>query len=190
MRPEPVIAIEGIGALHRVDDSDCARVLAWRNAPAVRAAMYTTHEISPREHEVGWAAKVADPGTRYCIAQGPDGPLGVVAFTQLDTVAGTAQWALYAVPDAPRGAGGRMGALSMEVAFGRWALSRLGCEVRVENTRARALYDRLGFSLAGALQHETADGEADAVRLEIIAEEWRTRRAAFLTALRHSGDAT
>jgi UDP-4-amino-4,6-dideoxy-N-acetyl-beta-L-altrosamine N-acetyltransferase len=187
MRPDPEIAIEGIGAVHRVDSADREMVRVWRNAPDVRGSMYTTHEISPAEHAAWWAAMMADPARRYCIAHGPDGPLGVVGFTRLDMAERHAEWALYAAPGAPRGAGARMGALSMELAFGRWALTGLTCEVREENARARALYDRLGFEAVSALQSGVADAQAPALRLALAAEVWRSRRAAMLVALAAEG---
>lgn len=189
MRPEPEIAIEGIGALHRVDDGDCARVLAWRNAPAVRAAMYTTHEIASREHELWWAAMLADRAQLYCIADAPDGPLGVVGITRLDAGRGEAHWAFYASPEAPRGAGSRMEALALELAFGPLGLTRLHCEVREENERVRGLHARFGFEPAGALTRETPNGPVSAVCLELGADDWRARRGALLAALGCSGDA-
>ncbi len=189
MRPEPDIALPGVGALHRVDESDRDTVRAWRNAPGVRAAMYTTHEISEAEHAAWWAGMMADPARRYYIAQGPDAPLGVIGFTQMDAQAGAAQWALYGAPGAPRGAGARMGALSMELAFGRWALTRLVCEVRAENARARALYDRLGFSRLQAIERSARGGPAPALRLELPAQVWQDRRAAMLGALAAGGAA-
>lgn len=182
MQAEPEIAIEGIGALHSVDSADRETVRIWRNAPNVRAAMYTRHEISADEHESWWAGMIADPARRYFIALGPHRPLGVIGFTRIDQAAGAGDWAIYAAPEAARGAGVRMGALSMELAFGRWALQRLFCEVREDNARARSLYDRLGFETVSTLQRGAADAPAPALRLQLDAQVWRSRRAAMLGA--------
>jgi len=70
MRPEPEIAIEGIGALFRVDSADRETVRAWRNAPDVRAAMYTRHEISADEHESWWDRHVSDPARPSYVHRG------------------------------------------------------------------------------------------------------------------------
>lgn len=186
MRPEPEIAIERIGALHRVDSTDRDTVRAWRNAPAVRAAMYTRHDITPAEHEAWWARYMSDPARHMYIAAYNEVMLGVVSFTR---PAGTKQasWAFYAVPDAPRGAGRRMEALALELAFGPMGVETLACEVRVENVRVIALHDMFGFAPSGEIARETPEGPVRAVQLILTSHTWAARRADLLAQLGHSG---
>ncbi|MCC5996827.1 MAG: UDP-4-amino-4,6-dideoxy-N-acetyl-beta-L-altrosamine N-acetyltransferase [Oceanicaulis sp.] len=189
MRPEPEIAIDGIGALHRVDNADRERVRAWRNAPAVRAAMYTRHEISPAEHEAWWARHMSDPARHMFIAALDGVMLGVVSFTR-PLGAKNASWAFYAAPQAPRGAGRRMEALALELAFGPMGVETLACEVRVENVRVIALHDMFGFAPAGEITRETPEGRVIAVQLILTSQTWAARRAGVLAQFGHSGGAS
>lgn len=189
MRREPEIAIEGIGALHRVDSADRDTVRAWRNAPAVRAAMYAKHEISEAEHEAWWAQMMADPARLYCIAAAPDGPLGVVGFTALQDTHGEGHWAFYAAPDAPRGAGRRMEALALELAFGPLGLERLICEVRQDNERVIALHAGFGFVRDADIVRQTPGGAVMAVRMVLTGDDWQARREARLADIAGRGGA-
>jgi len=189
MRPEPEIAIDGIGALHRVDNADRETVHAWRNAPAVRAAMYTTHEISPAEHEAWWARFMSDPARHMYIAAHDEVMIGVVSFSR-PAGAQNASWAFYAAPDAPRGAGRRMEALALELAFGPMGVETLACEVRVENVRVIALHKMFGFAPAGEITRETPEGPVRAVQLILTSQTWAARRAGLLAQLGHSGGAS
>jgi UDP-4-amino-4,6-dideoxy-N-acetyl-beta-L-altrosamine N-acetyltransferase len=189
MRPEPEIAIEGIGALHRVDSADRDTVRAWRNAPAVRAAMYTRHDITPAEHEAWWARYMSDPARHMYIAALDEVRLGVVSFTR-PAGAKSASWAFYAAPDAPRGAGRRMEALALELAFGVMGVETLDCEVRVENVRVIALHGMFGFAPAGEIARETPEGPVRAVRLILASHTWAARRAGLLAQIGHTGEAS
>jgi len=189
MRPEPEIAIEGIGALFRVDSADSETVRAWRNAPDVRAAMYTRHEISADEHESWWDRHVSDPARHMFIAALDGVMLGVVSVSW-PPGAKHASWAFYAAPDAPRGAGRRMEALALELAFGAMGVETLDCEVRVENVRVIALHERFGFAPAGEITRQTPEGPVIAVRLILTSQSWAARRAGVLAELGHSGEAS
>lgn len=50
-RAEAGIEIAGVGRLRPMAGHDLASVLDWRNAPGVRAHMYTTHLISPEDRK-------------------------------------------------------------------------------------------------------------------------------------------
>ena len=188
MRPEPEFAIEGIGALHRVDSADRETVRAWRNAPEVRAAMYTRHELTPAEHESWWDRYVSDPARHMFIAAHNGVMLGVVSFTW-PAGAKSASWAFYAAPDAPRGAGRRMEALALDLAFGPMGVETLACEVRVENVRVIALHEGFGFAPVGEIARETPEGPVKAVQLILTLHTWAARRAGLLAQLGHSGEA-
>lgn len=189
MRPEPEIAIDGIGALHRVDNADRERVRAWRNAPAVRAAMYARHEISPAEHEAWWARHMSDPARHMYIAALDEVRLGVVSFSR-PAGAKSASWAFYAAPQAPRGAGRRMEALALELAFGAMGVESLACEVRVENVRVIALHEMFGFAPAGEIARDTPEGRVRAVQLVLTSHAWAARRAGLLAELGYTGEAS
>lgn len=166
--------------LRRMDDSDLARVLDWRNQPAVRRYMYTGHEISPAEHQAWWSRTRADSSARYFIYDDGGVPSGVVAFTQIDMATGTAQWAFYAAGDARRGIGVRMEVAALQYAFGGLGLHELRCEVLSNNMRVIRMHEKFGFRVtrvhAGA--YMGADGRLDVYCLAMSASEWNDGLAA------------
>ncbi|WP_199200555.1 UDP-4-amino-4,6-dideoxy-N-acetyl-beta-L-altrosamine N-acetyltransferase [Alkalicaulis satelles] len=181
--------IEGIGALHRVDDEDQERILAWRNAPEVRAAMYTRHEISETEHAAWWTRFMSDPARQMFIAVQSGAELGVVG---VEAPAGpqSASWWFYAAPGAPRGAGRRMEVLALELVFGPMARETLACEVRQENVRVITLHESFGFEKTGEIMRDTPEGPVKAVQLALTLERWAARRAGLLAEIAQTGDAS
>ncbi len=64
---------------------DLELILPWRNAPAVRRAMYSHHEISLPEHQAWFARVQEDPSREWYLYHDTDGePQGVVYFTDID----------------------------------------------------------------------------------------------------------
>lgn len=161
--------------LRRMGDDDLARVLAWRNQPAVRRNMYTTHEIAPAEHQAWWLRTRDDPAVRCFIYEDDGVPSGVVAFTRIDPVARTAQWAFYAAGDARRGIGVRMEVAALRHAFGELGLRELGCEVLSHNLRVVQMHEKFGFRVTEVLKgaHRGEEGPLDIYRLVMSADEWR-----------------
>ncbi len=183
-RAEPAIEITGVGRLRPMADHDLAMVLDWRNAPGVRANMYTTHLISPQEHAAWWARTRDDPSKRYFVFEGQAGPLGVVGFTRLGEIAGQAEWAFYASPEAPRGTGSAMEVLALEYAFGPLALGALRCEVLASNPRVVEMHARFGFETVERVMRTLEDSrEVIIYRLALDREVWAGLRDAALARI-------
>ena len=53
-------------ALKPFTDADLALIFPWRNAPAVRRAMYSHHEISLEEHR---ACHLATTGSKHSLTR-------------------------------------------------------------------------------------------------------------------------
>jgi len=178
---EAIIAIDNSAWLRPMTDADLNAVLAWRNAPAVRANMYTTHVITPAEHAHWWSQTCDDPSRRYFIFETRNGAFGVVGFTRIGEIAGEAEWAFYASPDAPRGSGSKMEWLALEYAFGRLALQTLRCEVLETNTRVIELHTRFGFVTVGtAIRQIDQAREANIYRLALDRHVWGGLRQSAL----------
>lgn len=178
---EAAIAIAGVGRLRPMTDADLGMVLAWRNAPGVRAHMYTTHVISRDEHAAWWRRTRLDPSRRYFVFNGAAGPCGVVGFTGIDEAALQAEWAFYASSDAPRGTGSAMEVLALEYAFGVMGLDVLRCEVLASNARVIEMHTRFGFSTQGQEARTLADGrEVIIYRLALDRGTWAGLREAAL----------
>ncbi|MGP1275434.1 MAG: UDP-4-amino-4,6-dideoxy-N-acetyl-beta-L-altrosamine N-acetyltransferase [Caulobacterales bacterium] len=178
---EPVVSIGRAGWLRPMTDGDLAQVLAWRNAPAVRANMYTTHEISPDEHERWWSVTRGDASRRYFLFEDAAGAFGVVGFTRIGETEGEAEWAFYASGDAPPGTGSRMEWLALEYAFSTLQLDTLRCEVLEQNARVIALHERFGFHRVEKTTR-LVDGTREAIiyRLALDQPGWaKFRQSAF-----------
>lgn len=177
-----------IGNLRPIVGEELPLVLSWRNAPGVRANMYTSHEISIEEHLAWWARTSERKDQQYFMYERDGVPLGVVGITRIDTINSNCSWAFYADPAAPKGTGSRMEYLVLEHVFFFLGLHRLYCEVLDFNVPVQKLHAKFGFQVEGRLRQQHLHGEAyaDIVLLGILATEWAGRRDAMfdqLTAL-------
>jgi UDP-4-amino-4,6-dideoxy-N-acetyl-beta-L-altrosamine N-acetyltransferase len=171
--------MQSLGILRPVLDSELEIVRAWRNAPSVRANMYTKHEISRTEHEGWWDGVKRDSKKQYFMYVARETPSGVVAFTAIDKVNLHCSWAFYAAPTAPAGTGGCMEYLALEHAFFALGLHKLHCEVLESNTSVIRLHKKFGFAEEGVFRHQYKgqDGYMNIHRLGLLEEEWRAKRA-------------
>jgi UDP-4-amino-4,6-dideoxy-N-acetyl-beta-L-altrosamine N-acetyltransferase len=105
-------------------------------------------------------------------------PLGIVAFTGIDSASRNSSWAFYASPQAPKGTGSRMEYLALECAFYELQLHKLCCEVLAFNSPVIKLHQKFGFKVEGILreQHKVEDAFVDVYRLGILASEWNSQR--------------
>jgi len=153
-----------LGCLRKIFDSELELMLSWRNAPSVRANMYTRHEITLEDHLVWWQAVQEREDQHYFIYESEAGlPSGIVAFTLIDRVHSNSSWAFYAAPDAERGTGSKMEFLALEYAFEKLKLHKLHCEVLAFNQTVIKLHQKFGFSIEGVFrdQHRINDGFED-----------------------------
>lgn len=146
--------------LRPLTEADLDQVRSWRNAPAVRAHLFTTHEIGADEHRRWFAQVGADPTRRLWLYEREGRALG---FVQLSGVApgGVAEWGFYAAPDAPRGSGRAMGRLALAKAFGEERLHKVCGQTLAGNDASIRFHLALGFRPEGVLreQHRDAQGQ-------------------------------
>lgn len=167
-----------IGRLRAIKLEELELMLSWRNAPTVRANMYTRHEISLTEHLAWWARIQGRSDQQYFMYELDVLPLGIVAFNGLDDLNKNSFWAFYAAPSAPKGTGSRMEYLALEYAFTKLGLHKLCCEVLAFNGAVIKLHEKFGFKVEGILreQHKLEDAFADIFRLGMLATEWSVKR--------------
>lgn len=177
--------MDDIGQLRPISTDELELILSWRNAPGVRANMYTRHEISLDEHLAWWARTRERTDQSYKMFEREGTPLGVVGFTQIDQVNSNSSWAFYASPAAPAGTGSRMEFLALDFAFEELALHKLHCEVLAFNQPVIKLHHKFGFQTEGILRSQHLHGAEyiDIVRLGILSDEWRATRQAMLKKL-------
>lgn len=125
-------------------------ILAWRNAPRVRQAMLTQHEIGRTEHQAWFERQLANPQFRQMLVEHGSQPVAVQAFFNIRPDR-SAWWAFYftdAVPD-------DMAAMlkiwkwvelaGLAYAFETLRLDTLYCEVLRSNSGVLNWHKRFGF---------------------------------------------
>lgn len=170
--------MEKIGLLRAIQDSELEIMREWRNAPGVRANMYTRHEISAEEHLAWWQRIQSREDQQYFMYELSGEPTGIVAFTDIDKQNENSSWAFYASPTAPKGTGSKMEFLALDYAFSGLALHKLHCEVLAFNAPVIKLHQKYGFTVEGIFrEHHKKDGVfVDIYRLGLLAAEWATQR--------------
>ena len=177
--------LKEFGMLRPIKDSELELMLSWRNSPAVRESMYTTHDISLPEHLAWWERTKSSDRQRYFIYEFQDNPIGIVGFTALDRENRNSSWAFYASPSAPKGTGSRMEMLALDYAFNELGLHKLWCEVLAFNAPVIKLHEKFGFKVEGILRDQYCREGAfiDIYRLGMLAGEWAEARSAIFSKL-------
>jgi len=161
--------------LHPLDETDLGLILPWRNAPAVREAMYHHHEISPEEHDAWFEGMRRNPSARWYLYSDLVGvSQGVVYFTEFDPGQRTAFWGFYTRPGASPGTGTRMLREGLELAFGELGLRKLNGEALITSVASAKVHRKLGFVQEGVFREQHFDGDryVDVVRFGLLAREW------------------
>lgn len=179
--------VSQLGCLRAIKAEELELMLSWRNAPSVRANMYTRHEISRAEHFAWWERIQARTDQQYFMYEYQGTPLGIVALNGIDLTNRSSSWAFYASPTAPKGTGSRMEYLALEHVFSGLQLHKLCCEVLAFNTSVIRLHEKFGFKVEGILreQHKIDDTFVDVYRLGMLGFEWESRREQMLIKLLH-----
>jgi UDP-4-amino-4,6-dideoxy-N-acetyl-beta-L-altrosamine N-acetyltransferase len=165
--------------LRPLEESDLELILHWRNAPAVRQAMYSQHKISMVEHQAWYQRKKVDASAQWFLyLDQSDVPRGVVYFTAIDAQQRSAFWGFYASPEAALGTGVRMSLDALNLAFGELCLSKLSAEALTTNSRSLKMHKKVGFTEEGCFREQFFDGEkrVNVIRLGMLAGEWLSKR--------------
>jgi UDP-4-amino-4,6-dideoxy-N-acetyl-beta-L-altrosamine N-acetyltransferase len=171
-------SMEILGKLRDIHDDELELMRSWRNAPTVRANMYTQHEITIDEHQNWWSKTRCRNDQQYFIYESDHSPRGIVGFMQIDRQNSHCSWAFYAAPDSPMGTGSKMEYLALEYVFGDLCLHKLYCEVLSFNVPVIKLHQKFGFQVEGVFrQHHLVNNEySDIHRLGILKSEWTAHK--------------
>ncbi len=167
-----------LGEIRPAKEQDLAAMRAWRNAPAVRANMYTQHEITCAEHQAWWKRVHSSADQQHFIYEKSDEAVGVISFSLIDHLHKSCSWAYYAAPDAPIGTGALMEFLALEYVFNTLKLNKIYCEVLAYNAPTIRLHQRFGFQVEGIFrdQYLLDDAFVDIYRLGLLQDEWAEKR--------------
>ena len=177
--------VSKLGILRAIQSDELELMLAWRNAPGVRANMYNRQVISLDEHLAWWRRTQGRTDQLYLMYEFEGAPLGIVAFNGIDTINLNSEWAFYASPEARKGTGSRMEFLALEYAFFELQLHKLCCEVLAFNSHVIKLHQKFGFEVEGILreQHLHDRHFVDIFRLGMLATKWHEGREVVLAKL-------
>jgi len=166
---------EGV-SLRRLGLDDVTRLLAWRNLPAVAAAMYTDHPISEAEHARWFARAMSDETMRYWIIELDGDPVGLAGLYDISMRQQRAYVALYLGDERVRGRGVGSAAdmLLIRYAFEELGLDKLCAEVIATNEPGVEVHRHHGFKIDGVLRGHVikAGRRVDVVTLSLLRDEW------------------
>ncbi|WP_159806852.1 GNAT family N-acetyltransferase [Cellulomonas citrea] len=140
--------------------------------------IYTRREVRD------WVGHVASANDRIDLAvtmPGSDDYLGEIVLDRIDRHVRSANLRLAMRPAyRGRGYGTEAIELVLGLAFDGLGLHRVGLEVLSINTRAKAIYENVGFVVEGRLRQAHLDGDrwCDAVLMGILEDEYRSGRVA------------
>jgi RimJ/RimL family protein N-acetyltransferase len=122
---------------------DEARLLEWRNEPAVREGSFTQETVLPEEHASWFGRKLADPDVRVLIVEHEGRPVGQVRLERSD---GEAEVHISLSGEAR---GGGLGSAALELAA-EAARRQLGVDllvarIRPDNERSIRAFRAAGF---------------------------------------------
>ncbi|NSL55171.1 UDP-4-amino-4,6-dideoxy-N-acetyl-beta-L-altrosamine N-acetyltransferase [Uliginosibacterium aquaticum] len=165
--------------LRPLEARDLPLLLAWRNHPSVRSAMFRRREISATEHAAWFAAQHPQAGRHLLIYEENGIPLGHVNFS-LQACPQIAEWGFYRAPEAPAGSGQRMGRAAIDWAFDSLGLHKIAAQVIADNPRSLAFHRKLGFQPEGILREHFHDGQSylDVHCFGLLRPEWQAMKDA------------
>lgn len=174
--------------LRRILAGDRARLLAWRNDPAVAAFMYCDDRITPKAHRLWFDQARADPSRRFWIIEADGLPMGLASLTDIDLRHRRCSWAYYlAAPEARgRGIGSAVEFLVIEYVFSVLALDKLWCEVLASNESVWRLHERHGFQREAVFrQHILKAGlRQDVFGMGLTIQDWTAHRQPLAARLK------
>lgn len=160
--------------LRPAGDADSATVRRWRNHPAVRRVMFTTHEIEEAEHAAWWQHMRTSDRHQVLLLRYEGRDCGVVTFTRDAGAAhgdGLWHWGFYLDPDSfahplqQLRAWAATEQASLDWAVQRLTARRLACEVFADNRAVLQLHLRHGFAETGRYQRPRPGGSGEVVQL-------------------------
>ena len=166
---------EALTRVRRLAPPDLARVLAWRNDPAINRHMFTQHHITLEEHQRWFERATLDPRKHLFVFESSGEPLGYVNFNEMSS-GGIVDWGFYTAPDAPKGTGRSLGRTALAHAFGELGLHKVCGEVLVGNVASTRMHEALGFQKEGLRRDQHFDGAMyhDVISFGLLASEWQS----------------
>jgi UDP-4-amino-4,6-dideoxy-N-acetyl-beta-L-altrosamine N-acetyltransferase len=153
--------------------ADLDGVLALRNHAEIRRYMLTQHVISMEEH-VSWFEHASQNSGIDLLIFEIDGVCrGFVQLKEID-YPGVVTWGFYVHPNAPKGAGRKLGLAALDYAFKKNRLHKVCGQALNWNRPSIQFHKSLGFTQEGILRNQHSDGinYHDLICFGILKDEW------------------
>ncbi|CAN7156964.1 UDP-4-amino-4, 6-dideoxy-N-acetyl-beta-L-altrosamine N-acetyltransferase [Paenibacillus sp. LjRoot56] len=162
--------------LRELAEDDLSLVLDWRNRDFIRSHMFTDRLISWEEHTAWFTRlKIEQSEDKFLIFEVEGTPLGLISFTGMDKRHNRCNWGFYiGEPSAPRGSGGIMCYLGLELMFEQYNLRKICGEVLGFNEKSIKIHHKLGFTQEGTLKRHLNrnGGFEDIIVFAHFKDEW------------------
>lgn len=166
-------------SLRPIEESDLDRVLGWRNAEHIRAAMFTDQIITIDEHRAWYERLKKEESIKCLIFEIHGRPVGVVSIAQIDICSKKCSWGFYLGETCtPPGSGTAMGYLALNYIFINLQIRKLCGEVLASNIKSIDYHKKFGFIVEGRfVKHVLKNGRyEDVVAFALFGEDWLNLR--------------
>ena len=127
-----------------LSDNNKLMVLGWRNNENIRKWMYNSDIISIEEHLGFFNILKTNETKQYYLVSYGDDYIGVIYFTDIDSISKTAKFGIYSNPSLKGNGKILMGGVC-EYGFNNLNLHKIVAEVFANNDRAINLYHHFKF---------------------------------------------
>lgn len=157
-------------------EHDLEMVLAWRNHPNVRHFMYHKQIISLEQHRVWYAKESVNPDRHLLIVEHDNTPFGFVNLHHIAHV-DAVDWGFYIAPDASKGRGKLLAALTFDWVFSELKLHKICGQVLSDNPRSIKFHLNQGFEQEGVLKDQYLDDEEykDIILFGLLKQQWQSK---------------
>jgi RimJ/RimL family protein N-acetyltransferase len=160
---------------------DAAFIVSLRTDPERNAFLHATSgDIHNQEK---WIAEyLRRPADYYFIIEklGADQPSGTIGIYDFDSQTDSAEWGRWVTR--PYSAAGKAGLLLLlTLAFNQLGMDTLYCHTILENAKAIAIFEQLGFERVGLVQSyaQIRGTVHDALKFRVGRATWREARISF-----------
>nr|NLU58823.1 UDP-4-amino-4,6-dideoxy-N-acetyl-beta-L-altrosamine N-acetyltransferase [Pseudomonas sp. BIGb0427] len=169
--------VQAFGKLRNIEADEVGLMLEWRNAPAVRANMYTRHVISEQEHLAWWQRLQQRQDQQYFMYEWQGGCRDCRLHRHRHPQR-QCQLGVLCRPGCRQGHWQPYGVFALEHAFNVLQLNKLNCEVLAFNSAVIKLHQKFAFQVEGIFreQHRVDDAYVDVYRLALLSREWDMHR--------------
>ena len=130
--------------IREIQEGDLDLILGWRNNPKISQWMNSSRNITSDEHKKWHEKYKTEKNRKILIVLEGNKAFGFVQFNNI-MYQKNCEWGFYVDPNAPRGAGSRMGILALDYAFNELKVKNVIGNVLINNVSSISFHTKMGF---------------------------------------------